>query len=290
MKTKLFILIMVFNTQLFAQENFDKQGHRGCRGLMPENTIAAMKKALDLGVNTLEMDVVITRDNLPLVSHEPFMSAAVATSPDGREINKENEQSFNLYQLDYEAIKKFDVGLKFNKLFPDQKKVAAYKPLLSDLIDSIELYVQLKGYKKPFYNIETKCDPKTDNIFHPKPDEFVYLMMQVINGKNLNERVTIQSFDPRSLEIIKKDYPLYKTSLLVENKMTLTANLARLSFKPDFYSPYYKLITAENVDLCHSKGIKIIPWTVNSKAEIDKLTSLGVDGIITDYPNLFFLK
>lgn len=283
----LLFLLSVLPLLTFAQPTLDRQGHRGCRGLMPENTIPAMKKALDLGVQTLELDVVISKDRQVVVSHEPYMSADIATRPDGTPVTKADEKSVNLYQLTYDEIRKFDVGRKPHPQFAQQQKMAAYKPLLAELIDSVEVYAKAKGMPQPRYNIEIKSSPQTDGTYHPAPAEFVKLVMDVIQPRKLGGRFNIQSFDVRPLQLLHKQYPDVPLAYLTANLKTLAENLATLGFKPAIYSPYYKTVTAETVKACHEQSLKIIPWTVNTKPEIDALVKLGVDGIITDYPNLF---
>ena len=268
---------------------FDKEGHRGCRGLMPENTIPAMLKAIDLGVTTLEMDVGITRDKKVIISHEPFFNHEITTKPDGHFIDEKEEKSFNMYQMDYDQVKTFDVGMKPHPRFPQQQKIKAIKPLLSDLIDSVEHYMMSSKRPLPFYNIETKTMPATDNIYHPEPAEFVELLMAVIRSKGIEQRVIIQSFDFRTLQYLHQHHPSVKTAMLIEDfdKRSLEDQLKALGFTPTIYSPAYQLVNEELVRKCHDQKIKVIPWTVNDKATIEKLKAMGVDGIITDYPNLF---
>lgn len=269
---------------------FDKQGHRGCRGLMPENTVPAMIKALDLGVTTLEMDAVITKDKQVILSHEPFFSSDITTRPNGKAVEAFEERSLNIYQMAYFETQQFDVGIKPHPRFPQQQKLPAKKPLLSDLIDTVENYCRMRNLPLPFYNIETKSQPLTDNIFHPAPEEFVELIMSVINQKGITERVIIQSFDFRTLHVLNKKYPLIKTAALVEDfdKRGLDTQLNELSFLPTIYSPHYSLVNTDLVNKCHTQKIKIIPWTVNDIVKITELKQMGVDGIITDYPDLFF--
>lgn len=269
------------------QQKLDVQGHRGARGLMPENTIAAMKKALDLGVNTLELDVVISKDKLPVVSHEPYFSAIIALTPEGKAIPASEEKKHNLYELNYSEIRKYDVGSKPHPDFPRQKNMVAYKPLLSELIDSVDSYAADRNMPAPHYNIEIKSSPEGDGVNQPTPQEFVALVMQVVKDKGIQNQVIIQSFDPRILEEIHKQYPNMPIAFLVSNTKGLQDNLQRLSFLPHVYSPYHKLVDKKTVAACHSKGLKIIPWTVNDKPRIDELVKMGVDGIITDYPDLF---
>lgn len=264
----------------------DWQGHRGCRGLMPENTIPAMRKALDLGVTTLEMDVVISQDRQVLLSHDPYLNADFVRTADGQPITKAQEKNFRLYAMPYAEIRRYDVGSQGNAKFARQQKLRTYKPLLAEVIDSAEAYAKLKGRPAPRYNIETKLAPAGDGSLHPAPAEFVELVLAVIQAKGVQERVIIQSFDPRSLEEVHRRQPKLQTALLVENARGLEANLQRLSFQPTIYSPYYKLVSKELVQSCQQQGLKIIPWTVNTAADIERLLGLGVDGIITDYPDL----
>lgn len=268
---------------------FDKQGHRGCRGLMPENTIPAMLKAIELGVTTLEMDVVVTADKKVILSHEPFFNHEITTKPDGNEVSLAEEKGLNIYRMSFAETRGYDVGLKPHPRFPRQEKIKANKPLLSELIDDVEAYIRLKVVSPVFYNIETKLTPATDSVYHPAPEEFVQLLMEVIAAKKLERYVIIQSFDYRTLQVIHKRYPHIKTAALVEDtdKKSLEDHINELGFTPVIYSPHYSLVTASLVRECHAKKIKLIPWTVNDKAAIEKLKTMGVDGIITDYPDLF---
>ena len=272
-----------------SQTTFDKEGHRGCRGLMPENTIDAMTNALGMGITTLEMDVVITKDKKVILSHEPFFNHEITTKPDGSFVTEAEERSLNIFQMDYETVKKYDVGLKPHPRFPKQEKRSAVKPLLSDVFDAVKSYMMTARRPYPYFNIETKCLPETDGTYHPAPAEFVELLMQVINEKQLTEQVIIQSFDVRTLQYLHKNYPSIKTALLIEgtDKQNFAEQLNKLGFSPDVYSPEYTIVNAGLIKACHDKGIKIVPWTVNDKTEIEKLTASGVDGIITDYPDLF---
>ncbi|MCL9805295.1 glycerophosphodiester phosphodiesterase [Flavobacterium amniphilum] len=283
-----FCLLLLLPFATFAQ-NLDIQGHRGCRGLLPENSIEAMKKAIDLGVTTLEMDVVISKDKQVLLSHEPFMSHEITLDLNGQEIAETDEKNFNLYQMDYAQIKQYDCGSKIHPRFLDQTKIKTYKPLLSEVIDFAESYVNEKyPGRKLFYNIETKTTPEGDAIFHPKPNEFVDLLVSVIKPKQISERVYIQSFDVRTLQHLHTAYSEFKTVLLVENKLSIAKNLALLGFKPDVYSPEFILLDERKVEMLHKKGIKVIPWTVNKKEDMNKVIKYGVDGLISDYPDRYF--
>lgn len=268
---------------------FDKEGHRGSRGLMPENTIPAMLKAIDLGVTTLEMDAVISRDKQVVVSHDPYFNPDITTTPEGSHLTRKEGSRLLLYSMDYDSIKKYDVGLKPHPGFPRQQKMAVYKPLLSELIRASEAYTKEKGAAPLWYNIETKSDPSGDGTKHPAPEEFVDLLVEVIQREGIAGRTIIQSFDPRTLQVVHRKYPALKTSLLVEatDLRGLNRQLKELGFMPFAYSPNYALVSASLVRACHGKGIKVVPWTLNTKEQIRKAKAAGVDGIITDYPDLF---
>ena len=270
----------------FAQQKFDVQGKAGCRGIMPENTIAGMIKALELGVTTLEMDAVISKDRQVVLSQEPYFNHEISLSPDGKPIAFKDEKKHNIYRMDYAEIKKYDVGSKKHPRFLGQQKFKTYKPLLSEMIDSVETYVKLHRLAKPDYSIETKLIPKGDNEFQPDPATYVELIMAIVSKKKIEKRVIIQSFDVRTLQYLHEKYPKIRTSLLIDEKEDFENNIAELGFNPTIYSPYSVLVGKTLVDKCHALGIKIIPWTINSTKDITYLMNLGVDGIITDYPNI----
>jgi glycerophosphoryl diester phosphodiesterase len=268
---------------------FDAEAHRGGRGLLPENTIPAMLHALTLKVTTLEMDAVITSDKKVILSHEPFFNHKITTKPDGGFIEEKEEKNFNIYGMSYAQAEQYDVGIKPHPDFSRQQKIKAVKPLLGKVIDSVEAYVAAHRLPLPWYNIETKTNALTDSVFHPAPEEFVQLLMEVIHQKKISGRVIIQSFDPRTLQIIHRLYPAVKTALLIEgyDKRTLDEQLAQLGFIPSIYSPAYKLVNESLLQACHQKNIKVVGWTVNDAAEIARLKAMGIDGIISDYPDLF---
>lgn len=273
----------------YMQPEFDTQGHRGCRGLMPENTVPAMLNALGLGVTTLELDVVISADRKVVVSHEPWMGHEIATKPDGSYVTVQEARTLNIYKMNYGEVRKYDVGMRPHPRFPGQQKMKAYKPLLSELLDSVDSYMMTARRPPPFFNIETKSLPAGDDLYHPRPAEFVELLMAVVREKNIEDRVIIQSFDVRTLQYLKEKYPAVRTAMLVEgsDKRGLEAQLRELGFTPDVYSPAYELVTEDLVRDCHSRRVAVIPWTVNDKAEMIRLKKLGVDGIISDFPDLF---
>jgi glycerophosphoryl diester phosphodiesterase len=294
LKIQIITLFLHFSSVILAQsiptmKTLDKQGHRGCRGLFPENTIPGFLNAIDLGVTTLEMDAVITKDNQVILSHEPFFNHEISTLPDGKYINETEEKEFNIYKMKYSEVTRYDVGLKPHPRFPQQQKIKAVKPLLSDVIDAVEMYAKTKLKKPLFYNIETKTQPQTDGVFHPEPKDFVEMLMKVILQKKIEDRVIIQSFDRRTLQYLHQKYPTITTALLVEDfdKKDFENQIADLGFLPSIYSPAQELVTQKLIQECHQKKVKLIPWTVNDPKKIKEFIAMGVDGIISDYPNLF---
>lgn len=264
---------------------FDVQGHRGCRGLRPENTVPAFLLALDSGVTTLEMDVVITRDRQVVLSHEPWMSGSICLDPNGREISPKDTLTHNIYAMSYEEVRRYDCGSKGNERFPEQVKMMAYKPLLRDVIVAVENHIKNHTKYEVDYNIEIKSEPWGDDKFHPKPEEYAKLVYELIDQYLPMSRVVIQSFDFRVLKYIHTQYPTLRTSALVENKKSLEANLKALGFTPSVYSPYYKMVTPEMIKQGKVLKMRIIPWTVNDEREMLALKGMGVDGLITDYPD-----
>jgi len=268
---------------------FTTEGHRGARGLMPENTIPAMKKALELGVTTLEMDVVISKDKKVVVSHDTYFHHDITRTPEGKTLTKEEGFSRTLYAMNYDSIKKYDVGMKPHPGFPQQKKMKVVKPLLEELIETSEAYAKKLKRAAPYYNIETKTQKGKDGVHHPLPEEFVDLLVDVLTKKGIVNRTVVQSFDIRTIQYIHKKYPNIRTSYLVDakEKKTLEAQLQSLGFLPFIYSPQSTIVTPELIKACHDLGIKVIPWTVNDLESMKRLKAMGVDGIISDYPDLF---
>lgn len=268
-----------------AMENkkIDWQGHRGARGLLPENTIPSFLKALEYPITTLELDVAVSKDNQVIVSHEPWMSSHICSHPDGR-IVEETADKINLYELTYEEIKKYDCGSRGNERFEEQKAMKTTKPSLKDMVMAVEKYCKENNRSLPNYNIEIKTSPELYDIFTPRPEKFVTLLLEEIEELNIGQRCNLQSFDIVTLETIRKVNKKMPIAYLVE-KGEFEKNLEKLSFQPEIYSPYHILVTQETIKKAKTKGMKVIPWTVNKKERAKKLIEIGVDGIITDYPN-----
>lgn len=293
MKRLLFIFLVFTGCQkdtYFPTNNINIQGHRGARGLMPENTIPSFLKALDLQVTTLELDTYISKDEKVVVSHDPVFISEITLTPSGRPIEKSEEKNLVLYKMNYADIKKYDVGSKYYPAFPHQKKIKTYKPLLSDVIEASEKYAQKINRELPvYYNIEIKSARDNDGKYYASLPKYVDQVMEVIIQKNISSRVSITSFDVRALQYMHKNYPGIKLSLTAnsQDSLTLSDRLKKLGFKPDIFTIDLLGVSNALVKECAAKGIKFIPYIVNNKTEMRKLIALGVDGIITDYPNLF---
>src|ERR1043165_3441550 len=276
------IALLVFVTGILsAQSTFDIEGHRGARGLYPENTIVGFIEAIKLGVNTLEMDVVVTKDGKLVLSHDPTINCDICLWCGDTKAKKE----YMIYRMDYDLIKTIDCGSKGNEKFPEQKKIYAVKPLLTDVIDSVENYIKANHLPPVYYNIETKSTPAGDDVEHPKPDVFAQMLYDVLKQKNILNRCIIQSFDPRTLQHIHKVDASANAALLVFNADGFNKNIKRLGFNPTIYSPNFILVNNKLIKQCHKQGIKVIPWTVNEEDKMKKLKEQGVDGLISDYPN-----
>lgn len=265
------------------------QGHRGCRGLYPENTLVAFENALKMGIQVMEMDVCLSADGQVVVSHEPYMNALYASFPDGNPVKKEDQSKLNLYQMPYSEIKQFDVGQRGNQLFPEQQKIPQYKPLLSEVLTLVEAYRKKTG-KQIYYNIEIKSEKEEYGISQPKTvEEFSQKVVDVIRAQVDHRYVILQSFDFQVLKYWHKSidsglFPPVLLSALVSSKSPENT-VKELGFQPDIYSSNYTSVDEKVVKYCHEKKIKVVPWTVNEVEQMIKLIKLKVDGIITDYPN-----
>lgn len=260
-------------------------GHRGCRGLLPENTIVSFKEAIRLGVDAIELDVVLSKDMDVVVSHEPFMSKITCLRPDGSEIPVEEDQKINLFEMSYKAIKTYDCGLKGNYKFPEQRSLMAYKPLLIDAIQECEEYIQCNNKRAIDYIIEIKSKEEFYNTFYPQPDKYVDAILHAIDLCQVLGELILKSFDINILNEIKKKRPAQKVSLLVNREENIEEKLKELQFIPEIIGPYFELLDAKMVQEYKTLGFDILPWTINAESDMKTILEFGVDGIITDYPN-----
>lgn len=279
------LILMLLTHSLFSQPLFDIEGHRGCRGLYPENTMAAFMAALRLGVNTLEMDVVISKDGKVVVSHDPYINPAFCQFPEEQPSDLTAQKTARLYDKTYAEIARYDCGSMVYNRFPEQKKMFASKPLLSDVIDSVEKYIAENNLPPVQYNIETKSTPEGDDIDQPKPPVFVKLLYHLLKQKNVLTKTIIQSFDVRTLQVLHKTDSTVATALLIADLHNFNKNIRQLGFTPTIYSPNYLLVNKKLLHQCRAQKIKLIPWTVNDTGKMLHLKKMGVDGLITDYPD-----
>lgn len=260
-------------------------GHRGCRGLLPENTLGSFKKAIKLGVQAIELDIVVSGDNQIVVSHEPFMSQTTCLKPDGSQLTSIDDKQYNLYQMSYPEIKKFDCGLKVHPRFLNQKKQTAYKPLLHEVIESCEVFIKNNSFTSISYIIEIKSNSMYYEVFYPSPKAYVSLVLKAIDKYDFKDRIVLKSFDVAILNELKKQQPELKISLLINRQEVISEKLKQLNFTPQLLGVYFELLNKEIVAKYQNLKFQVHAWTVNELPDIERIQSYGVDGIITDYPN-----
>jgi len=285
------ILSIAFSSCTKPERVLDLQGHRGARGLSPENTIKGFQKALEYPLlSSLELDVCISKDGQVLLSHEPWMNAEICGVDSG--LIAVNSMAYNLYEMTLDSIQSYNCGSYGHPSFPEQVPHPSYKPSLKQLFE----YLSSRNLPWPNLNIETKSKRSTDNKFHPSPHKFASILAAELVQANetypeadLLNKVTVQSFDSRTLREFLKMHIGVKLCLLAEHDGDAQAQMDKMGFPVDIYSPEHSLVTRELLNWCHFRGIRVIPWTVNDLARMQELIDMGVDGLISDYPNKFSL-
>lgn len=285
MKNLLLGVLLLLSVSMSAQttRTVEIEGHRGARGLAPENTIPSFLKALEYKTETLELDVVISGDGKVVVSHEPWFSHVISLDKNGKQIAEENEKEHNIFKLKYSEIKLYDVGSIGNKGFPEQQKMKVSKPLLKDVFKAVNDYTRKNKMKSVRFNIEIKSNLDWDNKFTPAPDIFAKKVYDEIIKNKMQNNVIVQSFDVRPLQELRKMPVKLPIALLVGNKDGIEKSIGRLGFNPDTYSPHFSLIDEATVKYCRERNIKIVPWTVNEITDLERMKNFDLDGIITDY-------
>ena len=293
------VLALLLSCQNVSESQYvvDVQAHRGGMGLRPANTLEAMKHAIDLGVNTLEMDIVVTKDNKVILCHDKYFTWQETTRPDGTFITKEEPKTY-LWHLTYDEIKKYDVGQRQHPNYPEQVTMPAVRPLLSDVLTFTENYAEEKGLAPLKYNIEIKADPDYDGGIEgeswPVYNEFVDICVPVLQSFNLGDRLIVQSFDERALSYMHIKYPELILSYLagggevewLENdEMDFDRVIGKIGFYPEWFSPANIFVSKTTVDEAHRRGMKVVTWTPDDKEEMQRLIDCGVDAIITNYPD-----
>ncbi|UOQ98087.1 glycerophosphodiester phosphodiesterase [Hymenobacter sp. 5317J-9] len=262
-------------------------GHRGCRGLRPENTIPAFLHALALGVDVLELDVVISADKQVVVSHEPWLNPLFCLNPLGQPIATGTPpQQHNLYQMPYATIRQCDCGQP-HPGFPEQVATPSHKPLLREVLAAVESATSRLGRPPVGYSIEIKSSPELDNIFSPPPSEFLPLVLAELSSMAVLPRTTLLCFDARILQLAHHSLPSLATCLLVEAHQPWVEGIQQLGFVPTTLGPDSHAVSAAAVTALRATfpGLRLVPWTVNTPVDMDCLIRLEVDGITTDYPN-----
>lgn len=274
----------VYNVDM--SDYVDVQAHRGGAGLMPENTIEAMKHALDMGVNTLELDLQISKDGQVVVSHDPYFHHRYAIRPDGSYVQKEDAKEY-IYTMPYSEVAKYDVGSRPSEVWPEKACVRTVKPLAEDLIDFVENYTKENGLSPVRYNIEIKSkDADGEGIYWPTYDRFVTECCKFLHSKQLDDRLVVQSFDVRALNYMHEKYPEFILSYLVDAKVPdFDTYMAKLKFTPQWLSPHHSITDEALVQKCRERGMKIVPWTVDEPEDIKRILDLKVDAIISNYPD-----
>ena len=288
----------------------DLQGHRGTRGLAPENTLAAFRTAIAIGVTTLETDLALTRDGVLVLSHEPRLYAALTRESDGRWLSEDGAPIFSLNARD---LAQYDIGRlnpahKYAASWTEQKAMDGERiPTLQQLFD-LARDARSPGGRPVRFNIETKITP-TSGETTPDAERYARAVVAEVRAAKMSERVTVQSFDWRTLREVKKLAPDLQTACLTIDSSGMNTvwpdasggspwhagmrpadhggSLPRMAQAAgcSAWTPFWRNVTPESIAETHALNLKIIPWTVNDPAEIERLAALGVDGIITDYPD-----
>ena len=284
------VVLPFINPQpLQGQYIVDVQAHRGGMGLYPEESLEAMLNAIDLGVNTLEMDLCVTKDKKVVLSHDKYFSPRLATRPDGTPV-LEGEPRAYLWHMPYDSVALYDVGLRRSPDMPVQKPVATPKRLLTDVIAAVEAYTKEQHLAPMCYNIEIKCDPDYDGGIEgrdwPEYHEFTDIFMAVLDSLGLGDRLIIQTFDTRTLNYLNKAYPGHHLSYLVGGGCgTYEQFMGKLDFTPEWLSPAWQIMDKDMVTRAHADGMKIVTWTVDEKETMRQVIGMGVEAVISNYPD-----
>ncbi len=242
-------------------------GHRGARAAMPENTLPAFEYAIKAGVDVLELDMGVTKDNVVVVSHDPMLSAPVCTGP---------RDHAPIRELTLAQIREYDCGAKQNPAFPKQKPMPGTRMPTLD-----EVFAMAKSSRVEF-NIETKINPSRPELA-PGPDEFVRMVLDVIRKHGLEKRVILQSFDFRTLHAMKKIAPDIRLSALYSGQPKSYVAIAKEA-GATIVSPVHPTVTPERVAEAHAAGLQVVPWTPNKPEDWQRMVAAKVDAVITDDP------
>ena len=265
------------------------EAHRGGMGLYPEETLAAMLNAVKLGVNTLEMDLCITQDKKVILSHDRYFHPRYSSHPDGTPVVSGEPKTW-LYELPYSEVVKWDVGNRFNPAWPEKHCMPAVKPLAADVISAVEQYTAGIGHYPMNYDIEIKSDVSgnggEEGVNWPEYHEFADLCMEVLQSLDLGDRLMVQCFDERVLNYLHEKYPGVTLAYLVEDYETdFDEYMSKLDFTPEWLSAPHANVDADLIAKARARGMKVNTWTVDDPDEMRRLIELGVDAIISNYPD-----
>jgi glycerophosphoryl diester phosphodiesterase len=249
--------------------------------------MATFLHSLTLGVDVLELDVVISRDEQVVVSHEPWLSARLGPGPNGQLIDPLHEREYNLYQLPYATIRRCLVGEQPHPEFPTQQPLATYRPLLRDVLQATEAACQRLSRPLVGYSVELKSTPAGDDLFHPQPVHFVELVLAELAAAAVLSRATLLSFDARILQAARQLSPALALCLLSEDLTPVEVLFHQLGFVPETFGPDFQLLSERSVkDLAaHYPALRLVPWTINMPSDLQQAIDWGVAGITTDYPD-----
>ena len=267
---------------------FEIQGHRGARGLLPENSIPGFVIAIREGANVLEMDLCVAKDGNLIVSHEPWMSHTICTTPEGNAISESKERQYNLHQMSTGEIQAFDCGMALHPQFPEQRHLPVQKPTLAEVVKVTEEVPLLKSDAKIRYNMEIKHRENLEPEYCPDAVTFAKTVIAEVRRLGIEDRTCIQSFSAEVLNAVHQQAPNMTTAWLTDSDGPVTAELAKINFKPSIYSPQWEGIDANDVHDLQQQNIRVIPWTVNEAEDLFAVMQMGVDGIITDYPDRLY--
>lgn len=281
---KIFVLALVLLTMTTGEAKVKVHGHRGARAVLPENTLVGFEYALKIGVDVLEMDLAVTKDNHLVVSHDPYINSEICLDSEG----KPPKKNTMIRSLTLKQVKSYDCGSVQNKRFPKQKIIKGEKiPTLDEVFKMVKAS---KHNKDVEFNIETKIFPAHPEIT-PTPKEFSKLVVELVQKHKLQKRTIIQSFDYRTLLEVKKLDASIRTSQLTYANLLDSVAVVKAS-KADILSPHYDWITAGEIKRLHQNKLQVAPWTANDPETWKKLVEMNVDAIITDDPEALikFLK
>ena len=291
---------------ILSKPNYIKiYGHRGARGDLPENTLESFKYLFKNNINAYETDILISKDLIPVITHDFRLDPSFTKDNEGNWITDEN---IIIFDLSYDELLEFDVG-SLNKLSRYGRRFVNQKTLENQKIPKLSELLELSSKNKSenlLINLEIKSTPDEENLT-PTPEEMVKLVMQEVNKSNLQNKIIISSFDWRTLTEIKNLYPEISRAYLsfqqqagIKIKNTIYNRSPWMSYLPFFetyelpkiiksqggkaWHPYHKDITKKLVEISHQEDLPVNVWTVNEENDMLKMIEYGVDGIMTDYP------